>query len=122
MLPARRARWRLVLLGIIFIIISGYISPVRAYINRSEQIASEKVTTDELGRQQQKLQLEKERLQNQAYVEQVARKDLGLVKPGEQSYVLKNLDQVDENAPAETANQERSIFDSISEAVSSLLP
>jgi cell division protein FtsL len=121
--PRRRGWWRLVLLIVIIVSIIGYVSPVRSYISRSEQISIEKAGTSSLRQQHEQLQLEKERLQNQAYVEQVARKDLGLVKPGEQSYVLKNLDQDDEIAAAtEPVQKDESFFSRVLDAAGSLLP
>jgi len=121
--PRRRGWWRLVLLIVIIVTITGYVSPVRSYISRSEKISIEKADTSSLRQQHEQLQMEKERLQNQAYVEQVARKDLGLVKPGEQSYVLKNLDQGDEvAAPTESAPEDKSFFSTVLDAAGSLLP
>ena len=121
--PKRRGWWRLVLLIVIIVSIVGYVSPVRSYVSRSEQISIEKAGTSSLRQQHEQLQIEKERLQNQTYVEQVARKDLGLVKPGEQSYVLKNLGQGDDVAtPAEPAQKDESFFSTILGAVRSLLP
>lgn len=120
--PRRRGWWRLVLLIVIIVTIAGYVSPVRAYISRSEQISVEKAGTSSLRQQHEQLQMEKERLQNQAYVEQVARKDLGLVKPGEQSYALKNLDGDKVAAPTESAQEDESFFGTVLDAVGSLLP
>ena len=55
-------------------------------------------------------------------MEQVARMDLGLVKPGEQSYVLKDLDQDEEAGPVtEQPQEDKSFFSSAMEAVGSLL-
>jgi len=121
--PRRRGWWRLVLLIVILVTITGYVSPVRAYISRSEQISVEKAGTGNLRQQHDQLMIEKERLQNQAYVEQVARRDLGLVKPGEQSYVLKDLDRGDEvTAPAETVREDKSFLDTVMDAAGSMLP
>lgn len=123
--PRRRGWWRLVLLIVILITIAGYISPVRSYIERSHQISAEKDVAASLSRERDRLQTEKDRLQNQEYVEQVARKDLGLVKPGEQSYVLKNLDQgAEPEAPAAPAapSEQKSPLDSFLDAIGSMVP
>ncbi|MBE0429982.1 MAG: septum formation initiator family protein [Thermoleophilia bacterium] len=72
-------------------VFASYAAPVRAYIERSRQIEQEKAATAELQTRHQQLLVERDRLQDQRYVEQVARRDLGLVRPGEQSFVVKDL-------------------------------
>lgn len=87
----RKGLWRLLILGIIMAVFASYAAPVRAYIERSRQIEQEKAATAELQTRHQQLLVERDRLQDQRYVEQVARRDLGLVRPGEQSFVVKDL-------------------------------
>ena len=89
----RRGLWRLVLLLVMLLIAACYISPVRAYVERSNQIESERAATQELQQQHDGLLTEKERLQQNEYVEQVARRELGLVRPGEQPFVVKDLNR-----------------------------
>ena len=89
----RRRLWRLVLLGVILAVLGSYVSPIRSYMERSRQIAQEQAATDDLRSQQQQLLNERDMLQGNDYVEQVARRDLGLVRPGEQPFVVKNLDE-----------------------------
>ena len=120
--PKRRGWWRLVLLIVILVTIAGYVSPVRSYYERSRQISAEKEITASLTQEHDRLQTEKDRLQNQAYVEQVARKDLGLVKPGEQSYVLKNLDQGKEAEATPVPPQQKSPLDSFLDTLGSMVP
>lgn len=88
----RQGLWRLLILLFIIFIIGCYISPVRSFIERSGQIESERAMTEQLRSEHDNLMIEKESLQDDLYVEQVAREDLGLVKPGEQSYVVKDFD------------------------------
>jgi len=85
--------WRLVILLVMLLILGGYVSPIMKYIDRSEQIESERAATEELRSEFDMLQAEKVHLQRNDYIEQVARRDLGLVRPGEQPYVVKDLDQ-----------------------------
>lgn len=88
----RQGLWRLLILLFILFIVGCYVSPVRSYIDRSRQIENERSLTAELRAEHESLLSERESLQDQQYLEQVARQDLGLVKPGEQSYVVKDLD------------------------------
>ncbi|HDZ59571.1 MAG TPA: septum formation initiator family protein [Actinobacteria bacterium] len=96
----RQGLWRLVLLLVMLLIAACYISPIRAYIERSNQIESERMATEELRRQQDGLLTEKERLKQNDYVEQVARRELGLVRPGEQPFVVKDLNRNNSQAKA----------------------
>ena len=98
-LARRPGWWRLMIVGVIIFIAACYISPVRAYVDKSRLIQSEQAKTESLRSQRDQLQYEKDNLQNTTYVEQVARRDLGMVKPGEQPYVVKDLN-AEEIAPA----------------------
>ncbi len=88
----RQGLWRLLILLVILFIIGCYVSPVRSYIERSRQIESERAMTEALRIEHESLVRERDSLQDRQYLEQIARQDLGLVKPGEQSYVVKDLD------------------------------
>lgn len=90
-LARRPGWWRLMIVGVILLIAAGYISPVRAFVEKSRLIQREQAKTESLRKQRDELQFEKDSLQNNSYVEQVARRDLGMVKPGEQPYVVKDL-------------------------------
>ena len=110
-------------LGVIILILGSYISPVRTYLEKSRAIQREQAMTDEFRSQRDMLQKEKESLRNNNYVEQVARKDLGMVKPGEQPFVVKDLNTHDGEgvttaAPAEDA----SLVERVMEAIESVLP
>lgn len=115
--------WRLILLGIIFITIIGYISPVRDYIAKNRQISREQVVRDELRQQRDRLLAEKDLLSSTAYVEKIARRDLGMVRPGEQPYAVRDLNQ--DQAPPEpvAANgEQKSLVDRFMDTIVSLLP
>lgn len=98
-LARRPGWWRLMIVGVIIFIAACYISPVRAYVEKSRLIQSEQAKTESLRSQRDQLQFEKDSLQSTAYVERVARRDLGMVKPGEQPYVVKDLNA--QESPAE---------------------
>lgn len=122
-LARRRGWWRLMVLGVIILIFGNYISPVRTYIGKSSAIQSERAGTDELRSQRDMLQKEKDSLQNNNYVEQVARKDLGMVKPGEQPFVVKDLNTYDgEGVTTVAPAEDVSLVERVMEAIESVLP
>jgi cell division protein FtsB len=119
----RRGIWRLVFLIIILATVAMYISPIRSYIDRTGAIARERAATDELRQQRDSLQTEKVQLRNNTYVEQVARRDLGLVRPGEQPYVVKDLNQeTPETTVTAPAAEEQSWPGRALDYIGSLLP
>jgi len=122
-LARRRGWWRLMVLGIIILILGSYISPVRTYLEKSSAIQREQAVTDELRSQRDMLQKEKDSLQNNNYVEQVARKDLGMVKPGEQPFVVKDLNTYDgEGVTTVAPAEDVSLVERVMEAIESVLP
>jgi len=122
-LTRRRGWWRLVVLGVIILILGNYVAPVRSYLEKSSSIQHEQQLADDLKHDRDQLQQEKESLQNNNYVEQVARKDLGMVKPGEQSYVIKDLNQSEVAATVDAEPvEEQSLPDRIVSAFRSLIP
>lgn len=121
-MPRRQGLWRLVLLIIIIAIVTGYYSPAKDYYNRSRQISQERGTTEELRRQHEALLKEKELLATTPYVEQVARRDLGMVKPGEQPYVVRDLNQGEEPPPPVLTPEEDSYYERVTGFIGSLMP
>lgn len=91
--PRRRGLVRLAMLSGILVVLGSYISPVHSYIQKTRQIELERGITEEINREHERLLDERGKLQNNDYIEQVARRDLGLVRPGEQPYVVKGLDK-----------------------------
>lgn len=118
----RRGIWRLALLGVILLTAAGYVSPVRDYIEKSGKIAEERAATEALRKQHEELLLEKENLLRNEYVERAARRDLGMVKPGEQPFVVRNLEQEAPAAPAAPDSENKSLMDRLLETVNALLP
>lgn len=136
-LARRPGWWRMMIVAVIIFIAACYISPVRAYMEKSRLIQGEQEKTESLRSQRDQLTYEKDSLQNNSYVEQVARRDLGMVKPGEQPYVVKDLNAeeapaiinegpaVNEESPAVNEAQpveEASFTDRIVESLGSLIP
>lgn len=85
-------RWKfgwfhLLLLGVfLYFGYLGYEQQIQLDEIASQQVEV-KVRLEAVKAENEKLQAEKERLGQMAYVEKVAREELGLVKPGEMPYV-----------------------------------
>lgn len=104
----RRGLLRLGLVAVLVTIGFGYISPAYNYYTRTGEVEKEKAAFAELENQNRRLLMEKEGLQDGSRVESVAREELGLVKPGEQPYIVKDIESQPEvpeaAAPAEAAS------------------
>ncbi len=120
--PRRRGLWRLGMLGIILIIMAGYVSPLRSIYETSQQINREQAATAGLKQQHDMLVTEQHRLQDNTYVEQVARRDLGLVLPGEQAYAVKDLNKGDQPQSPPPAPPGKSWPRRALDSVESLIP
>jgi len=123
-LARRRGWWRLIVVAVILLILGSYISPIRNYLEKTNSIQREQAAAEQLRAEHGQLQQEKESLQNASFVEQVARKDLGMVKPGEQPFVVKDLNS-DDAAVAVVeppAAEEEPLTDRIWNALGSLWP
>lgn len=121
----RRGLWRLGMLLVILLIMAGYVSPLKSLYTRNQQISQEQAATEELRYQRDALQREKERLQDNSYVEQIARRDLGLIRPGEQPYVVKEINQETSEsvaAPTSATPEKESFVGKVLDGLKSLLP
>lgn len=119
----RRGLGRLLMVSVILIVLGSYVSPVRSYIERTKLIDQERTITEEISRQHEFLLQEREKLQNNEYIEQVARRDLGLVRPGEQPYVVKVLDQGQSESDANaTLPEEPSLAGRITDWLEQMIP
>lgn len=98
---SRRRGWlRLGFVGIICLIGVGYVSPAYSFFTRATEIEGAREVNGDLQATHDKLATEKERLMEGEYVEEVARRDLGLVKPGEQPFIVKDIQQENERSAA----------------------
>jgi cell division protein FtsL len=91
----RRGLLRLLLVGVLVVIGVGYVSPAVNFYTRSQEIGREQAAHEQLKARNDELNLERDRLNDMVYVEEVARKELGLVKAGEQPFIVKELDRDD---------------------------
>ncbi|MHB0866192.1 MAG: FtsB family cell division protein [Thermoleophilia bacterium] len=91
----RRGLWRLAFVVVALVIFASYVSPLRTYVERAGQVEQESLATSQLRLQHEQLIQERDQLKNNSYVEEVARRDLGLVRVGEQPFVVKDLDKAE---------------------------
>jgi len=86
--PIYRIRWFrltvLALVGYCLYVLAGQQMELNSLIRESE---ATRIRLEQLKQSNQSLQEEKMRLTNPAYVERLARDELGLVKPGEVPYI-----------------------------------
>jgi cell division protein FtsB len=75
-----------VLLGILFL----YIGPARSYWSTVQEAKHRRAEVSDLKRENAKLRAHRAALRNPASLEREARR-LGMVRPGERSYVVKHL-------------------------------
>jgi cell division protein FtsB len=89
--PAR-ARLRLtpraaVLIGIVLLLATATVVPLRQYLAQQARMDALERRVDALQEERLRLQREVERLHDPEYMEELARKCLGMVRPGEISFV-----------------------------------
>lgn len=92
----KRSRFKINWFNIVVCILSGYF--IYTFIGQQMQINSldrevqnTRLQIEALNEEAKKLTEERERLNSTAYIEKIAREELGLVKPGEVPYVqIKN--------------------------------
>jgi cell division protein FtsB len=75
-----------VLIGILFL----YIGPLRSYWSTVQEAKHRRAEVAQLKRENQRLRAKRAALSNAASLEREARR-LGMVRPGERSYVVKHL-------------------------------
>ncbi|MGH2768253.1 MAG: FtsB family cell division protein [Candidatus Methylomirabilales bacterium] len=88
-----RRRLRGSLLAIAILVLgSTAVTPVRQVYSQHQRIAAEEQRLAELRRGNAALERELRRHQDPAYVEKLVRRQLGLVRPGEVSYLIPEQD------------------------------
>lgn len=111
-------------MAVIILIAAGYISPFKSLIIEGRQVAAQQAEAEQLQKQHNLLQQEKSRLLTNTYVEELARRDLGLVKPGEQPYVVRDLDRTPGKAQVSVPapEEDKSFSDRVLDDLKSLIP
>jgi cell division protein FtsB len=79
---------RTVFIGTLVALLIAGISPARQLWRQNERISTESEKLTALQRENDRLEKRLERLNNSDYLEKVAREELGMVQPGEISYVV----------------------------------
>ncbi len=99
----RRRTLALVIAAVIVLVgIGASISPYRDYRQTQARLAAKEQQVATLQSQTDELANQAHRLQSDAYVEALARKELNLGRPGEEVFVVKNLP---ETTPASSAQE-----------------
>jgi cell division protein FtsB len=94
--PRRAAgiRWdrvsRLAMLFVLVGILLLYVGPVRSYLATRRRAASEGAVVRSLRHENQRLRARRSALSHPATLERAAR-ELGMVRPGEKTYIVRNL-------------------------------
>ena len=79
---------RTVFIGTVVALLIAGVSPARQLLRQNERISTEREKLVALQRENERLEKRLERLNNSDYLEKVAREELGMVQPGEISYVV----------------------------------
>jgi cell division protein FtsB len=91
---ARGIRWdrvgRVALLAVLVVIVFLYVGPARSYISTLRESKQRSAEVAQLRRENRKLRARRDALRNPRALEREARR-LGMVRPTERSYVVKNL-------------------------------
>lgn len=110
------------MLAVILLIAVGYVSPLMSIYGRIREIKQEQAETAQLKQRHDSLQVERDRLQHNSYVEEVARRDLGLIHPGEQPYVVRGLNTGNSAPSVPAAPQQKSLPGRLLDDLKALLP
>jgi cell division protein FtsB len=77
-----------VLLLVMFALAATAVYPLRQYVSQQDRIERLQAKQRALAAENARLEAERKRLRDPAYVEQLAKRDYGLVAPGEESWVV----------------------------------
>ncbi len=88
--PARALRW--IGLVVLLAVAVGYVQPLRAYQDATDDVAAQKAQIDRIERTNAVLEQRLEATETPEFVEREARK-LGLVKPGERLFIVTGVDE-----------------------------
>ena len=94
-LPRRPHVLRWLGAAVVLAIAIAYVQPIRAYFDAKDDVATRKVERSVLLREQAELRKELALTETDAFLEREARR-LGLVRPGEQLFIVKGAEGADE--------------------------
>jgi hypothetical protein len=89
-LPVRLRLTRLIGLAVICAVAFAYVQPIRAYMEAKDEVVKRRAERSSLMRQQARLRHRLELAETETFIEREARR-IGLVRPGEQLYIVKGV-------------------------------
>jgi cell division protein FtsB len=97
-----------VLLLALFALAATAVYPLRQYVSQQDRIGRLEAKQQALAAENARLEVERKRLQDPAYVQQLAKRDYHVVGPGEEAWVVTGTPPASDAAPAaRTAERDR---------------
>jgi cell division protein FtsB len=91
-----------VLLLVMFALAATAVYPLRQYVSQQHRIERLQAKQQALAAENARLEVERKRLQDPAYVQQLAKRDYHLVAPGEEAWVVTGTPPTSNSAQAAT--------------------
>jgi cell division protein FtsB len=92
-----------VLLLVMFALAATAVYPLRQYVSQQHRIERLQAKQQALAAENARLEVERKRLQDPAYVQQLAKRDYHLVAPGEEAWVVTGSPPTSSSAQAAAA-------------------
>jgi cell division protein FtsB len=93
-----------VLLFALFALAATAVFPLRQYVSQQDRIGRLEAKQQALAAENARLEAERKRLQDPAYVQQLAKRDYHVVAPGEEAWVVTGAPPADPAAAAAAAD------------------
>ena len=92
-----------VLLLVMFALAANAVYPLRQYVSQRDRIERLQAKQQALAAENARLETERKRLQDPAYVQQLAKRDYHVVSPGEEAWVVTGTPPASATAPPAAA-------------------
>ena len=92
-----------VLLLVMFALAATAVYPLRQYVSQQDRIERLQAKQQALAAENARLEAERKRLQDPAYVQQLAKRDYHVVSPGEEAWVVTGTPPATATSPSATA-------------------
>jgi cell division protein FtsB len=92
-----------VLLLVMFALAATAVYPLRQYVSQRDRIERLQAKQQALAAENARLEAERKRLQDPAYVQQLAKRDYHVVSPGEEAWVVTGTPPASATSPSATA-------------------
>ena len=93
-----------VLLLVMFALAATAVYPLRQYVSQRDRIERLQAKQQALAAENARLETERKRLQDPAYVQQLAKRDYHVVSPGEEAWVVTGTPPADNSRQASAAD------------------